>query len=412
MSVRGYIKQNQVALCSLLQELVRIPTINPPGENYAEMIELLDEKCKTLGMKTRIVKVPKRTAEQIIPYAVDYPRFNLIARWNVGAEKTVHFNAHYDVVPAAGQWRYNDPFSGRIEGNWLYGRGADDMKDAIAALLFAIQAVQDNDMSPLFNIECSFTCDEETGGQLGAGYIVEKKLVKADYVVNCEGGAEMNIGNGHNGVLWFEIEVKGKAVHGSQPDKGVNAFEKTAELVSVLQRLKRRLRSPERAFILPDGSERFPTLNIGGTFQGTEGDKVNTVPARLSFSLDRRITPNEKIELAELELMEVIHSACEFYEDMNLNTQTILRIHPCLTDTDSPLAKGFADAVRTIRHRKPMFKTTAGFTDLHYFVNKGLPGIGYGPRGEGGHAINERVFIPDLVRTSSIYATFMTKTEL
>ena len=97
---------------------------------------------------------------------------------------------------------------------------------------------------------------------------------------------------------------------------------------------------------------------------------------------------------------------------MNLNTQAILRIHPCLTDTDSPVAQAFADAVRTIRHRKPVFKTTTGFTDLHYFVNQGLPGIGYGPRGEGGHAIDERVFIPDLVRTSAIYATFMTRTEL
>ena len=412
MSVRKYIKDNQATLCKLLQELVKIPTVNPPGENYAEIVDFLDEKCKSLGMKTKVVKVPKRRVEQIVSNAEDFPRLNLIAHWDVGAAKTVHFNAHYDVVPVAGEWRFDNPFSGKIDGEWLYGRGSDDMKDAIAALLFAIQTLQDIDIKPLFNIECSFTCDEETGGQLGAGYIVEKKLVKADYVVNCEGGTEMNIGNGHNGVLWFDVVVEGKAAHGSQPDRGVNAFEKTAELVSVLQRLKRRLKSPDRAFILPDGTERFPTLNIGGTFHGTEGDKVNTVPARLSFSIDRRITPNEKIELAELELREAIEGACEFYKDLNVDAQAILRIHPCLTDTESPLARGFADAVRMIRHRKPKFKTTAGFTDLHYFVNTGLQGVGYGPRGEGGHAINERVFIPDLVRTSAIYATFMTKAEL
>ena len=105
-----------------------------------------------------------------------------------------------------------------------------------------------------FNIECSFTCDEETGGQLGAGYIVEKGLVDADYVVICEGGTEMNIGNGHNGVLWLEIDVQGKAAHGSQPDKGINAFEKTAELVSALQRVKRGLKSPDRAFKTNDGA--------------------------------------------------------------------------------------------------------------------------------------------------------------
>ena len=412
MSVQTYIKDNQTELCELLQELVRIPTVNPPGENYAEIVGLLETKCKALGMQTRIAKVPKRRAEQVIPNADSHPRLNLIARWDVGAEKTVHFNAHYDVVPVAGDWRFDDPFSGEIDGEWLYGRGADDMKDAIAALLFAIEAVQETGVKPQFNVECSFTCDEETGGQLGAGYVVEEGLVNADYVINCEGGSEMNIGNGHNGVLWLEIEVKGKAAHGAQPDKGINAFEKTAELVTALQRVKRNLKSPERAFKLPDGSDRYPTLNIGGTFRGTDGDKVNTVPASVTFSIDRRITPNEELEFAELELREAISGACQYYPDLDAEARAILRIEPCLTDTASPIAQAFADAVRIVRFNQPRFKGTTGFTDLHYFVNTGLPGVGYGPRGEGGHAINERVHIPDLVRTSTIYATFMTRAEL
>ncbi len=412
MSVQNYIKDNQAALCKLLQELVKIPTVNPPGENYTKIVELLEEKCKTLGMNTKVVKVTKRRAEQVISNVSTHPRLNLLARWDVGAEKTVHFNAHFDVVPVSGEWRFDDPFSGKIDGEWLYGRGSDDMKDAIAALLFAIQAVQESGSKPKFNIECSFTCDEETGGQLGAGYIVEKGLITSDYVVSCEGGSEMNIGNGHNGVLWCEIDVHGKAAHGSQPNKGINAFEKSAELVLALQRVKRDLKSPDRAFKLLDGSERFPTMNIGGTFRGTEGDKVNTVPAHLTFSIDRRVTPNEKLEFAELELREAIVGACDYYPDLKADVRAILRIEPCLTDPESPLARGFADAVRTVRFHQPRFKSTAGFTDLHYFVNTGLPGIGYGPKGEGGHAINERVYIPDLVKTSAIYATFMTRAEL
>ena len=412
MSVQNYIKDNQSSLCELLQELVRIPTVNPPGENYAEIVELLEGKCQSLGMKTRVVKVTKRRADEVISNAATHPRLNLIARWDVGAEKTVHFNAHYDVVPVAGKWRYNDPFSGKIDGDWLYGRGSDDMKDSIAAVLFAIEAVQKNELEPQFNIEVSFTCDEETGGQLGAGYIVEKGLVDANYIVNCEGGTEMNIGNGHNGVLWLEIDVHGKAAHGSQPDKGINAFEKTAELVSALQRVKRGLKSPDRAFKTNDGAERFPTMNIGGTFHGTDGDKVNTVPANLTFSIDRRVVPNEKLEFAELELREAIVGACEYYPDLKADVRAILRIEPCLTDTDSPLAQSFADAVRTVRFHQPKFKSTAGFTDLHYFANTGIPGIGYGPKGERGHAINERVHIPDLVRTCAIYAVFMTRSEL
>ena len=103
MSVQAYIKDNQTALCALLQELVRIPTVNPPGENYAEIVDLLAAKCKALDMRTQIAKVPKQHAEQVIPNADSHPRLNLIARWDVGAEKTVHFNAHYDVVPVAGE---------------------------------------------------------------------------------------------------------------------------------------------------------------------------------------------------------------------------------------------------------------------------------------------------------------------
>lgn len=412
MSVQAYIKENQAELCALLQELVRIPTVNPPGDNYAEIVGLLDAKCQELGMQTRIVDVPTARAEQVIPNAETHPRLNLIARWDVGAEKTVHFNAHYDVVPVAGDWRFNDPFSGEIEGEWLYGRGADDMKDAIAALLFAIGALQATGAAPRFNVECSFTCDEETGGALGAGYIVEAGLVDADYVVNCEGGSEMTIGNGHNGVLWLEVAVEGKAAHAAQPDKGINAFERTAELVTALQRVKRNLKLPERAFKLPDGSDRYPTLNIGGTFFGTDGDKVNTVPARLAFSIDRRVTPNEELELAELELREAIAGACEYYPDLKAEVRSLLRIEPCLTDTESPIAQAFADAVRVVRFNRPKFKGTTGFTDLHYFVNSGLPGIGYGPSGEGGHAIDERVHIPDLVKTAAIYATFMTRAAL
>ena len=168
----------------------------------------------------------------------------------------------------------------------------------------------------------------------------------------------MNIGNGHNGVLWLEIEVKGKAAHAAQPDKGINAFEKAAELVTALQRVKRNLKSPERAFKLPDGSDRYPTLNIGGTFRGTDGDKnVNTVPASVTFSIDRRITPNEELELAELELREAISGACQYYPDLEAEARAILRIEPCLTDTASPIAQAFAEAVRIVRFNQPrLFK--------------------------------------------------------
>ncbi|MFB3041750.1 MAG: acetylornithine deacetylase, partial [Candidatus Poribacteria bacterium] len=87
-----HIENGKNALCASLQELVRIPTVNPPGNHYAELVGLLDERCRRLGMKTQIVHVPLDEAQKVVPHADSHPRMNLIARWDVGAEKTVHFN--------------------------------------------------------------------------------------------------------------------------------------------------------------------------------------------------------------------------------------------------------------------------------------------------------------------------------
>lgn len=409
-NIYTYIERGRDALCASLQELVRISTVNPPGTNYAEIVEVLGERCKSLGMQTQVVRVPQHEAQAVVPHADSYPRLNLIARWDVGAEKTVHFNAHYDVVPVSGDWKI-DAFQPQIDGDWLYGRGSDDMKDSIAALLFAISALQENGVKPAFNVECSFTCDEEIGGDLGAGYIVRKGLIQADYVVNCEGGSKLAVGCGHDGVLWLDVTVHGRAAHASQPARGLNAFEKMAELVTALQPLKRRFAAPERAFKPRAGEERQPTINLGGVFGGTDGDKVNTVPAQATFSIDRRIVPTERLRDAERELRGTIREACQSIADLKADVNATLRIEPCIVDPGNPFAQAFAHAIRTVRRHPVSFNVTRGFTDLHFFVEESkLPGVGYGPSGKGAHGANERVNISDLIQTAKVYATFMTRT--
>ncbi len=408
----AYIESNRDALCASLQELVRIPTVNPPGDNYAEIVGLLDERCRELGMQTRIVPVPEAEAVKIVPHADAYPRMNLIARWDLGAEKTVHFNSHFDVVPVSGKWRAH-PFDPQIKGDWLYGRGSDDMKDSIAALLFAISALQETGMQPNFNIECSFTCDEEIGGDLGAGEVVRKGLAQADYAVNCEGSTGLTVCNGHHGVLWLEVAVHGKSAHAADPGSGLNAFEKTAELVAALQPLKEEFDKPQRIFKMSPDIERKPTINIGGVFSGTSGDKINTVPAQVTFSIDRRIPPNERLHQAEAELRGAIQAACKTIPDLKVDVKTALGIEPCLVDSEETLVREFSRSVRAIRRNPVKWAPAGGFTDLHFFVEDGkLPGVGYGPRGEGAHGVNERVSISDLVKTTKIYATFMTRAEL
>jgi succinyl-diaminopimelate desuccinylase len=405
-----YIHGRSHELTELLRELVAVPTVNPPGRDYAQMVDLIADKCAGLSMSTEVLEVPTAEALRIVPHADEYPRLNLIARWDVGAERTVHFNSHYDVVPVSQGWS-RDPFDPTVQGQWLYGRGADDMKDSIAATLMAIEALQETGGAPAFNLECSFTADEEIGGDLGAGYIAKHGHIRADYIVNCEGGTGRDIGCGHNGVLWLEITVHGKAAHASRPDSGLNAFEKMAELTLRLRALKDRFASPTRVFTTPSGATRGPTMSMGGVFHGTEGDKENTVPARAVFTIDRRILPNETLKAAEGELRDAIAEACDAIPDLKVDVRRTLGIEPCQVDHEHPFAQAFGKAVRTVRRSPVQYNVTTGFTDLHFLVQGGKPGVGYGPRGRGAHGANERVQIPDLVQTAKIYAEFMANGE-
>ena len=172
----SYLEERETDLALALRRMVKIATVNPPGLDYLPMVEHLADRLRSLDMSPTVHRVPDAT---VAAAGVDpsYPRFNVIARWDVGAERTVHFNAHFDVVPvAAADWRM-PPFDGKVSGGWLYGRGAGDMKGSIVALLSAIEALQSTGTRPAVNIEVSFTADEETGGALGAGWIVQQGLV-------------------------------------------------------------------------------------------------------------------------------------------------------------------------------------------------------------------------------------------
>ncbi|MEC8933396.1 MAG: ArgE/DapE family deacylase [Candidatus Latescibacterota bacterium] len=406
MNIFQHIDRSQRRIVRDLQQMVRHATVNPPGDGYRGMADQLAERCRSLGMSTRVHRVADRdlVAEDVDP---SFPRYNVVARLDSGAPRTVHFNAHYDVVPVnAADWQY-PPFGADIHGQWLIGRGAGDMKGSIASLLAAIEAFQATQTPLEMNIECSFTADEETGGALGAGWVVKQGLVNADYAIVCEGASGPRVGLGHNGVLWLDVSIAGKAAHASSPERGINAFEHMALIVSRLQDVKRRLVTRSRKWRDPSGSDRSPTISIGGVFSGGEGQKVNTVPGAAHFSIDRRLVPGERISAARSELVAAIDAAVSAV-GAKVHIDTLLAIEPCVTQQQDPLAQTFSEAVRSVRRRAPAFRVTTGFTDLHYFVEgAGLPGIGYGVDGERAHGADERVPIRDLLLTAKTYADFL-----
>jgi succinyl-diaminopimelate desuccinylase len=292
-----YLSRHQKELVRFLQQLVRLRTVNPPGENYGEITSLLAETLRDIGLQVRRVPITRAVQKRTQPDLLDHPRYNVIGFWDTGARKTVHFNAHYDVVPVSGKWRHGSPFSGTVEKGWIYGRGSSDMKGAIASIVFALKALRATGTKPNFNCEVSFTADEETDSVLGTGWVTAHGRLKADYALVGEGGEGDGVCCGHNGVVWLNVHVHGRAAHGSTPEEGINALEKMSALVLALDGYKKIL--ARKKFRTPDGLIRTPTLNLGGVFASGEGGKINTVPAAASFSIDRRILPIENVVTAE-----------------------------------------------------------------------------------------------------------------
>jgi succinyl-diaminopimelate desuccinylase len=200
-------------LVALTVELIRFPTVNPPGEAYTPCAEYLGARLKKRGFGVEFVR------GEGAPGDTDrYPRTNVIARFDGRSPgATVHFNSHIDVVEAGEGWSI-DPFAGIVRDGRVYGRGACDMKGGLAASVIAAEAFMA--VYPDFPgaIEISGTADEESGGFGGVAHLARLGYFskpKVDHVIIPEPLNKDRICLGHRGVWWAEIETKGEIAHGS-----------------------------------------------------------------------------------------------------------------------------------------------------------------------------------------------------
>lgn len=408
MSPATYLDAHVPQLVALLRRLVQIETVNPPGNHYDAITALLVKELRGAGLQARRLPVPRSLQRRILPSDQHaYPRFNVLGARNVrGATKTVHFNAHYDVVPVSGKWTHGSAFSGAEDDGWVYGRGTGDMKGSIASLLLALRALRATRSTPRLNIEVSFTADEETDSLLGTGWLVQNAPLKPDYAIVMEGGEGGSVCCGHNGVVWLDVVVHGKAAHGSKPETGINAFEKMAALTLALEAHKKQL--ARRRFEAPDGRVMFPTLNVGGVFAQGRGGKINTVPADARFSIDRRVLATETVANAERELRTFLTSAARHIPQCAISIEKISDNHPCFSTPKDPFFTAMADAVGRVRRRPAVFSVSSGFNDMHFFSHHlGIPTLGYGPGGQNYHGLDERARIVDLVNSAKIYADLL-----
>lgn len=404
-----YIDRHPAELLSRLQQLVGITTINPPGVNYDQITSWLTQELDSLGVRTRRYAIPATLLKKTLPPEQHpFPRFNVLGKLAApGARKTIHFNAHYDVVPVSGQWKHGSAFSGALDGGWIYGRGTADMKGSIASLLTAVRALRATNAGPKMNLEISFTADEETDSVLGTGWLVEHAPIDPDYAIVMEGGEGRTVCCGHNGTVWLEVVVHGRAAHGSLPHKGINALEKMSALVRALEDYKRML--ARRTWKTPEGKIHQPTVNIGGVFDCGVGAKINTVPAQASFTIDRRVLPIENHLVAERELRAFLTSAARSIPQCRITVKKVSENYSCFSEPTHPFFAAMAGCVTRVRKEKTSFNVSTGFNDMHFFSHHlKIPTLGYGPGGEDYHAVDERAKVKELLASAKIYAELLT----
>jgi len=385
-------------LIHLTKEFVNVPTVNPPGEHYVEMAELIGKRLEDLGFIVDLVNVPESKLRE---FGLELPRVNVIGRLEgVGGGPTLVFNGHYDVVPPGTGW-ISDPFKAVEKEGKIYGRGASDMKAAFAAMMVAVKAIKKVGLKLKGDLIFTATPDEETGGHAGAEYIVKNGLVRGNACIVGEPTEPDKVCVAHKGVLWLELTTYGKSAHASMPHMGINAVEKMAKVITSFEKLKTQLFKRKTKAPMPE-EVRSPTIMVGGVIQG--GVKINVVPDKCTVTIDRRLIPEESFDQAEKEILDLINDLMREDPELRVEVRVLERAMPAYTPVEERIVQVLTQSIRSVYGREPVISGLAGFTDMRFF-NQIMPSVLYGPGSmTQAHVANEFVTVDNLINAAKVYA--------
>lgn len=393
----------------VLIESLKIPSISPSGDGYEEISQVYRELMVEIGLNVEVHKVPQQIVDEHVPKeGRGKPRFIVVGRLGEG-RPIIHFNGHYDVVPGGSNWTVTEPFKPvEVEGK-IYGRGATDMKGGIAAFLASILSISERVGEFKGTIEAALVPDEEIGGVTGTKYLLDHLVGKPDYAVIGEPSTIGRIYIGHKGAVWANVVVRGRTAHGSIPWLGENAFEKMVYVAEkFITDYKKMVESKKSMYEydVPEGSKG--TVNLGGKISSI--GKVNVVPDIASFSIDRRLIVEEKVEDVIKELQAFIEDLRSRDPSLKLELEVMSTMEPVIVSGDSKLVQIFKEASREVLGFEAKPVVCIGGLDMRYYVEKGVETVTYGPGAFGlAHAPNEYIEVEDLDKAIKIYERSMLK---
>jgi acetylornithine deacetylase len=354
-------------LAALTAALVRAesvnPSLDPTGSGEAPAVQVAAGWAEAHGLDVQVDELGSGRA-------------NLLVRGGSGIGRTVMLLGHLDTVGGAAM---ADPFGGQVRAGRVHGRGAYDMKGAVAAALVAARELHRGGLDGSVVVACA--ADEEHAS-LGAEQLVASGP-RADHVIVCEPTDE-RLAIAHRGFAGFEIETRGRAAHGSRPDLGVDAIAATGVVLTRLEQLSRELLARDAHPLLGTGSAHASVISGGQEF--------SSYPERCLLQGERRTLPGERDDLIAAEVAALV-------EGVDAAAGIVFSRPPLETDPDAEVVQAVARAADTAALEGIPF-----WTDGALFGAAGVPTVIFGPRGAGAHAAEEWVELESLARCATVYA--------
>jgi succinyl-diaminopimelate desuccinylase len=445
-----YIEEHRDDMIQFLKKLVKIDTQTPPGLNYDVICDVLADKLSSLGCEVNVHEAPERYLELSGAklMGLEGPRSNVVARYRGKKRKPVlHISAHIDTAAIQREGWTVDPLGGEVTidtpynrsfydrgGGYIWGRGVADDKGELASMIYALEAINENDVQMEGDLILTGNCDEEIGGVAGLGYLTKEGIVKADYGIQWDGGL-VGIGLAAQGRTRFLIRTIGQSYHGQLPILGVNAIEKMSKINVALDYywrnvlLKRQKHIPGielGASLNEKGIDKLTAmLNIGRINGGLQGA---TVPDSCEEEVLRGMIPGETFEHVKREFISVIDEVKATDPELEYEIEIINSREGYVVSPNDPYVLKARNIVKEVTGRTLPFTGTLASTDMNYQVNPpekydinevgaitggmGVPcfNLGVGGPYSNGHKQNENASIDEIIDCSKIAALLYMRT--
>ncbi len=406
-------------IVKLVQELIRYKTVNPPGDTV-EIAGFMKDYLSDSGLSVNLYESQKG-------------KVSVVGILRGRGKRRFIWDGHVDVVPVSNPEAWiADPWEGKVVDSRIIGRGAADMKGNVGAAMVAAKVLAEKDVGLMGDLVLALVPDEETGGYLGSGFLVDKDVLKGDACIVGEFSPFNTLCVGEKGILWLSVKARGIPAHASVKFLGVNAIDLLCQFCFELYKIEQVDRTlPEDVNRIIDAiqptlkqlealgfpreliNKMYKRLSVNvGMIRG--GEKVNIVPANAEAEVDIRILPGmdydqvkEEINKIRIDFNKTLEKTYPNLKSAGIEGITVeetLRFEPSYQKLDAPLVPLVKNVIKKVTGRDPLLFVHTGGTDARFFRAKGIPTVCYGAGSETPHGTNEYVPIENLIEATKVYA--------